>query len=596
MIRSAGILIAALAVAVSAVFGGAFYGSHLMLVALALSIAIGLGCVSGQSYLRSDEWMIAAVMLWAAASALVLSDAPLAAKVTITTWLTAWCVWVGARRASRQTAERAILVLIAASVVIAGLIVTAAVAERKIRQNGPFDSHNVAGAVLVSIVPLVLYSDRLRRWKWPVVALLTAAIVITGSRAAWIAGIAVIVSGLPRGRLRSAVGWLGSAAAVLAVMLRALFWPEPLAWFRLKIWKALIKLAVEHPLAGVGPGELAEAAGVIRIYHDGGFAHYDRIISYSESSFVAIPVQLGGIGALLFLIGAIALVRDVRSRGLFEDPQVRSVTAGILAYSVFHDVLTIPILLWWWGLVAGFVYSDDVLKEATRCGRSFERIVLGAALGGLVVWGLATPALADRIWNGPRPNAEIVEQVIRVEPLYTQAPVGRVQELLRQKVWDWETAAEAIHWASYTAAWRSGDAKSWGLLAQAQARTALELGAGPHSIAAARSAYREARTREPYLPWYWYAAAQLERALGDLQTARSYVTRAVELEPNYVRGNLLVARLELDLGRVHAARSALERVHAILERAESRDLRSSYETELAACPSWQLRQLEDVLQ
>jgi len=99
---------------------------------------------------------------------------------------------------------------------------------------------------------------------------------------------------------------------------------------------------------------------------------------------------------------------------------------------------------------------------------------------------------------------------------------------------------------------------------------------------------------EPHLPWYPYRWALFERALGETERAVSLTEHAVETEPNFVRGWLLLARLELDRGRVDAARKAFDRVQIIREDSLNR-LGLQYHRDLVACPERQIEELRGIL-
>jgi uncharacterized membrane-anchored protein len=83
--------------------------------------------------------------------------------------------------------------------------------------------------------------------------------------------------------------------------------------------------------------------------------------------------------------------------------------------------------------------------------------------------------------------------------------------------------------------------------------------------------------------------------LGRFDEARSLAERAVSEEPRFVRGWLLLARLELDMGRRDAAREALARAVEASERGRWR-LLSGYERDLVVTPRWQLEELSRALE
>ncbi|MCP4895434.1 MAG: hypothetical protein GY906_00535 [bacterium] len=587
-------LVATLTIATSAVFGGAFYGLHLLLAALFLALAIGIGFMERGWILKTDECVLIAGILWAAVVAVARPEAPLTAKTTLSYWMIACCLWIGFRRTGEQAKRRVFTTVLSAALIIAGVIVGGAMLKGSLRNGGAFDSPNVAASVLLGAVPLVAFPSRKWVGRWPALGLIGLALLITGSRAAWVAVAVAIVVGLERKRLRLVSAIVGGSAVIAALLLRNLLHPEGLAWFRPRIWMAVLGIVSDHPLTGVGPGGLAEAAGIIRICHAEDFAQYERIISFSESSPLAVLVQTGAIGVALFSLAGILALVDLRRKGVWASPQARAAIAGIVTFSLFHDVLTIPVTLWWWALVLGVLLANECVDERSETPTNRLRIVTSLSIVGLVLWGLAAPAYAEWSWQRGDHGPAEVEAALRAEPLFVDAARWRVQELLALDTWDWTSAAEALHWADCATRRHRGDAGTWALLARVRSRAALELGAGHGAIQGSRDAFRIASEREPFLPWYWYGRAQLERGIGNLEAARALAAKSVNLEPNFVRGHLLLGRLELDHGRVDEARAALARAQSIVDVGMDGQL-TAYQSELIACPAWQVTQLSNAL-
>jgi len=140
----------------------------------------------------------------------------------------------------------------------------------------------------------------------------------------------------------------------------------------------------------------------------------------------------------------------------------------------------------------------------------------------------------------------------------------------------------------------SGSARAWAWAARVQARVATEMGGGG-AADRARSSWRSACELEPHLPWYRLEWAQLERSLGARERATELCRRAVESEPAFVRGWLLLARLELDRGRMEAAAADLGRAEGALAAGRGR-LLTGYERELQLAPAWQLSSLREAIQ
>ncbi len=125
-------------------------------------------------------------------------------------------------------------------------------------------------------------------------------------------------------------------------------------------------------------------------------------------------------------------------------------------------------------------------------------------------------------------------------------------------------------------------------------RILSDLGGTEHDVEAARNALDRACELDPHLPWNWLERARLERILGDHRKAVQLTRQALAEEPNTVRGWLMLSRLELELGRVDAARQALAEADRRLELA-NRPTLSDYERELLWASEGELRSIREAL-
>lgn len=154
-------------------------------------------------------------------------------------------------------------------------------------------------------------------------------------------------------------------------------------------------------------------------------------------------------------------------------------------------------------------------------------------------------------------------------------------------VWNWETAAEALHRAKRAVTVNPGRARNWVDLGRVHLRILTDLGGTVHDVDAGRKDFRRACELDPYLPWHWLELARLERVPGDHLEAIRLTRKALSMEPNTVRGWLV-------LGRLDRSREALA------EAKNRRKLRSrpginKYERELLEGPDGQFRQLDEGL-
>ena len=597
MVRRAdlGFLAAAVAATMTAVLGGGFSPAQRLVLGAVLVLVWLLAALDWQGGYERGEFLLVGFVVWATISAVWAGAAPLASKETITAWVVASALWMVSRRGDPQRVAMAAGILILGAVVVAGAVLIGAAATRSVRVGGVFENPNLAAAFIAPILPLgltVLGRKPWLRWSW--ILLVVAAVVLTGSRAGLFALVVSVGVLLPRGRVR-----LAGVTAVAFVAVAALAWrfvsqPDLLAWHRISIWWTVIKIWATRPLTGVGPGCLVEAAGAERILHPDQVGRYQFVVSYSESTPLAIAVQVGAVGLILALLAAGSWWWSARRSGALESKALIAGSTSMITLGLFHDFLTVEPVLWWWAVVFG---CSEAMSRAPVEGPSATalrslRVVAALALTWVVAWGLLAPAAARLASSSGEVTTAEVKRTLRLEPWYPEPAVRRVRGLLAQgDAWSWTTAAEALHWVRRATDVHPGLARRWADLARVHLRVLTDLGGTDHDVEVARKALERACELDPHLPWHWLERARLERILGFRQDAAGFVRRALDEEPNTVRGWLMLSRLELERGRVDEARAALaqatERVGLI-----SRPGLTNYERELLAAPTSQLQALE----
>jgi O-antigen ligase len=589
-------LVAAAAVGLAAVLGGAFYPAPRLLVGVLLAAALGWGIARLPRPLEDHELLLAAFVLWGAVVAVVRPTAPLRSKVALTAWLVAWGLWVLARRLSAAERRRAMTVLVAAACVVVLGIVFEYSGFGVPRVGGVLENPNVAVALLVPAMPaaVLLTGARLTVTSGAIMAWIGLGVVFTGSRAGLLAAAAAMVVMLPRGRVRMLAVVFSVVAVAGLVWWRFRVHPDPLAWHRLEIWKALWRLLANQPLTGVSPGAVADAAGPVRICHPELIGHYQRVIGHCESTPLGLLVQTGVVGFGIAVAALVAWVRREWRQRLFSCRATTALVAAVVVLAAVHDQLDVDVVLWWWALLVGAASARlDSTETPPRTG--WARPVAGLALVTLVAWGMLQPAMARWMWRSRSPQSADVVRAMSAEPWFSEPARFRAAHLLLQPEWSWEEAAEALMWSRRAVDASPGRARVWATLARVHARVIVDLGVWPDGVTRVRWASVRACELEPQLPWFRVERAQLERSLGQLDLARSLVLEALAAEPHYVRGRLLLARIELDLGRLGAARAAVEAALASRALGERRIL-TRYERELLALPAAQLKELQEVLQ
>jgi len=596
LVDAAGILVVAM-VATAAVLGGAFYPGPRMVVGVCFAVTLAAAVYWQRDCLRTEEWAVVMLLVWSVSAAVLARTAPLAAREVLTVWLAAFLLWMTTRRANERGARTASAILLGAAVILVFGVALEATGLGRVRVGGLLENPNLTACLLVaSLCLLPLHGKRTRGWAIGLSAVLAVGVILTGSRAGLLALLVMVAIILPRGRVRYA-GLAVSAAVVAAIVAwRLLSQPDILAWFRPAIWRAVLRLWAEHPIVGVGPGGLVDAAGAVRLLHADHAGQHQFLIAYAESSPLAVLVQTGAVGFAAALAAVLAWGHAARARGAFESVPLRAALAAMVVMGLFHDLITADIVLWWWAVVLGLMEVSSFQIAEVGDSRPLRRgapAVAALAVAYLMLWGMVEPSWARWLWRAGPPEAALVE-TLRAEPWYAEPLHWRTSDLVRRESWTWETAAEAIARSRRSVRIRPSSAALWGELGIVQARVVTDFGPWPDSVEGARESFARATELEPNQPWHWLEWARLERSSGNLEASSSLARRAIEAEPHAVRAWLFIARLELDRGQVEGARLALR------EARDSAALRTrpglnSYEKELLSAPEWQFRELEKAL-
>ena len=208
------------------------------------------------------------------------------------------------------------------------------------RAHGFFSIYMTLAGVLAIVLTLTL--PRLRELRHPVAAVVAwvvaaVAFALTSVRGAWLgcgAGVAVVILSARR-QAALVMGLLVMTMAVLAIptvrhrAISTLDMTDPTARERLAMWSAGLTLVREHPVMGIGPGQ------VKRLYPEYAPAYaVRRHTSHLHNTPLQIAVERGIPGLVLWLwMFAAFFVRSVRIwRGLPVDARAdRALVAGCVA-------------------------------------------------------------------------------------------------------------------------------------------------------------------------------------------------------------------------------------------------------------------------
>ena len=559
-----------------------YLGAGLLMTVVTVSVS-----TEKQFEMRFFEVLWWSVIGWALLATLVASGDALASKTTLASWGGLCVTWAVVARAGSRGRRLVSVFLVLGAVVSGGMAAASVLGAPRLITN-----HNISVALIVVASPLLLDIFR-RPWAGrSAVAVLLIPVLLTGSRAGALAVLVAAISLWPAGRSRLWGVAVGGAGAIGAISWRVISQPESLAWHRWQIWGAVVEAIGDRPWWGIGAADLADAMGLYRLEHAAEVGRWGHIIGGAESMPLGLAARVG-LPALI-LAGAALVVWGYRSRR--PAPATTATLAAMITMGLFHDFWSEPAVLWWWAAALGLATLKR--QESAGChhgGPRFTRWPVALAAGGITAWALVQPAWAQWLWWHSEPSAGAVVTAVRSEPWFSQPMEFRVENLLAEGQWTWAQASEALEWSRRNLEVQPGSARAWSRHGRVNARIVNEFGAWPATVQSAREAFGYAAVLEPRLPWYPYSQALMERSLGNLERALRLASHSVELEPAFVRGRLLVSRLELDGGHLHAARRALDRALTSRNAAEPR-VWTAYHRDLIRCPEQHLRALKRELE
>ena len=287
---------------------------------------------------------------------------------------------------------------------LAGLSGRAAGAIWQVRNSYPLGHPNYTAGLALLMLPLfaslAIRDHGVRRAGWLVAALLALAMLITsGSRGGWIGLAVLVVVHLPAlARALRTKLWIVVAAGV-AVLLAVLAWnPRTRTLIsgataratlqtsdvqRAAMTEAGLRMGLDRPLLGWGPGTTPLAYPRFRQYLDGGAENVLQL----HSTPVQLWAELGAGG----LLTAVALLGLALGASRFS-PESRRVLLALSGYAVFSLTdwqLDVPVFFF--ALAVGVALLAPPAERVFASGRIFVGVVVIAALGLIGLFGHRDP-------------------------------------------------------------------------------------------------------------------------------------------------------------------------------------------------------------
>ena len=438
---------------------------------------------------RIDAWALA-FSAASVVSATVAENAWAASRAVALT-VAATVLFMGVRRLtprSRRTLRLAALALVAVVALIALAESHGIVTGLSGRGRAPgslMGQRNAVAHVAILALPLALagqasFATIRGRASAIAVLVLTAAIVVSRCRGAYLALPIVVAVGLWRAPRRSAVGLALVAGVALGLLPNRLEWRSrspyadslssivdlgnPSVHGRLTQWRRTLSMIAEHPLLGVGPGNWE--------------AEYPRYVHAGDAGFseaVARPTQ-------------------------------RLLNQDVLAVVAERGLLGL-------GLVLGF--ASVLMLQIRRCASESERRSMLATCAGLVVLGAFDSVL------------QLATPLVLAAVTFGSAVPARADAPRATNVHRWALASALAAALAVSAAW------------ELRSLYALALVSSPKADAAALA---HAARLAPDRFELQLDLAQVHASAGRCDEARPYIVRALALLPNHPMTRAVAAR------------------------------------------------------
>jgi O-antigen ligase len=457
---------------------------ELVLVVGALATALLCLAAARRTTVYVVDTLIAGYLLLSAVSALFAVNGWLASRALGVSLAGAALFW-SARTLARAGHPRPLLVALAVSVVLGALtgliqaygLLTTDLASLERAPGGTFGNRNFMAHLVALGLPLLLMltvqASRRRIFLLGSagIALAMVALVLSRSRAAWLgaaAGLAFLaVEGLWAGRLwddrqlRRRVSLLAGSA--LAGLLLALTLPNRLNWRsdspyldslagvanfregsgrgRLIQYGNTARMALEHPVLGVGPGNWPVHYPRYRSPGDPSFDADDVIPTnpWPSSDWMAILAERGLPAFVLLILagtsialGAWARVRsDPRRPPSLADLTIVATLLALLVVGAFDAVLLLPAPTFFvWTAIGALASTARPIRVLSLTPSAHRRVLLAvAAIGGVVVLRALSQVVAMTIAaDGGRDSMELAA---RLDPGSYRIHIALAQEWRR---------------------------------------------------------------------------------------------------------------------------------------------------------------------
>lgn len=436
---------------------------------------------------------------------------------------------------------------------------------------------------------------------------LLAAILSTGSRGALAAlGIVLLAILLRR---TSRLGFRRAAAATAAILVLGLLAGgtvlhrfrvsvDPYLYARLRIWPAVLRVAADHPILGVGPGMLESRAFNYNPPEEGGLVRYSKRFLSAHSSYLQVLAETGVLGLLCALAVAALLLRrlfqnDRHPRAGPGNRWLGYALATLMMHGLVENLVGVPALVLALLIPVAIRISPGRPAGDRLGGRPGRVLAAGAValvyLFGLLVWLPFRADLHFRRLHAAGNAAEFAGhfgravRTNRFQPYYYSEAAIRI--LRGTRSFDLATFAICHGYLRTAIRLEPGEPRFHREMARLYRRAFWELLRDISTRDRALAAYETAFSLNRTDPRPLVEKARFASRVGLLREGLDSLERALDVEPAYVQARM--ERLELlgVLGRLGERDAGLAKLEVDLRALGEYRPRNDYERSILALDS-----------
>ena len=370
---------------------------------------------------------------------------------------------------------------------------------------------------------------------------------------------------------------------------------DPYAFSRIDIWKNSIERIVDRPL-GIGLGMYQHSSFQYRFPIESNIVRYGKRAESAHNEYLQMATELGVGGLAIFLFGMVVwgleAKKVLRSQ---QEPWERGLVTGLVGAvlgilvhgavdSVFHEPALVMLLIVCGGLILVLqrMKQPDISRWHVPFSCNPVRLSLVLLCGIVLAALIIQPAAGWYAHERGQAEAHVGQQNLALDwfrkaTLVDPGTTGHHDAVVRASV-------QLFH--------QSGDPQ-WLVKAVEEEGQAIEMnpldGRLPYRLGTiysllaeqrlskdqrdlllnqAAQAYEQALQADPYSPLNYMALANIRLPQGQVEEGKSWLRRAVAVEPNFLPARMRLAELSLKDGDLKGAQSEFDEIVTIKKKYE----------------------------